>query len=251
MHERTGAAASLDSQEIEFDRRRAQRAFDLLMSRLPTARTVLDIGGGDGRLLAPFLHAGLHCHVLDHNPRPISGVKRIGATWDDVPADLQFDLMLCNHVLEHVADPVGFAQRALGHLAPGGHVYFEIPLEIWGTIPINQDPVTHVNFFQRRTLCHTLRRAGYEVRRSRTAVGTYAQWRLPVSWAVARRAQEARPDVSDAVAAAHTRRLLERPWHTRAYYRYWLQPQVDGLLPRLQSLPARTLSRLSRALRGS
>jgi hypothetical protein len=151
-------------------------------------------------------------------------------------------------VLEHVTDPVGFAQQALQRLAPGGHAYFEIPLEIWRTVPIDPDPVTHINFFHRRTLCHALRRAGYEICQSRTMGGTYAQWRLPVAWAVVRAADRVSTQHTDERAAALTRRLIDPPWHTRAWHRGWLQPQVDGSLARLQSLPERGVARLQRLL---
>ena len=239
QHERTGSSSGQHPREAEFDRRRAQRAFDLLRARHPRARTVLDIGGGDGRLLAPFIEAGFECSVLDHNRQPVAGVRRIGATWADLAPDIKFDLLICNHVLEHVAQPVGFAREALAHLAPEGFAYVEIPLEIWGSIPIDPDPVTHVNFFTRRSLCHTLALAGAEVLASRAMGGTYAQWRLAVAYAVIRHAARAGSRPGDAAGARLTRRLLDRPWHTRLHRRLWLQPQLDGTFDRWRSLARR------------
>lgn len=247
LHERTGSGSGQHPREAEFDQRRAQRAFDLLRARHPRARTVLDIGGGDGRLLAPFLAAGFECSVLDHNPRPVAGVRHLGATWADLAPDAQFDLLICNHVLEHVAQPVEFARQSLAHLQPDGYAYFEIPLEIWGNIPIDPDPVTHVNFFTRRTLCHTLALAGGGALASREIGGTYAQWRLPVAWAVVRRAAHSNIKPADAAGARLTRQLLERPWHTRLQRRIWLQPQLDGTLDRWWSKARRVQSKLGLA----
>lgn len=249
QHERTGAVSGQHPREAEFDRRRAQRAFDLLRARHPRARTVLDIGGGDGRLLAPFLAAGFECSVLDHNPQPVAGVRRVGATWADLAPGVQFDLLVCNHVLEHVAQPVGFARAALAHLAPDGCAYVEIPLQIWGGIPIDPDPVTHVNFFTRRSLCHTLTLAGAEVLASRAMGGTYGQWRLAVAYAVIRHATRAGSKPGDAAGARLTRRLLDRPWYTRLHRRLWLQPQLDGSVERWRSFARRVQRKLRLAAR--
>ena len=105
----------------------------------------LDFGGGDGKLLAPFVDAGHDCYLVDYNTEPLPGVKKLADTLDGV--DDTFDAIICSHVLEHVADPLGTLRDLRARLRPGGRIYAEVPSEVWRGIPIERDPVTHVNFF--------------------------------------------------------------------------------------------------------
>jgi hypothetical protein len=91
----------------------------------------------------------------------------------EVPTGALFDIVMCSHLLEHVADPVSFIGRSGGVLRPGGRRYFEVPLEIWKDAPIGAVPVTHVNFFTLPSLTFALGRADYDVLRTSTAVCSY------------------------------------------------------------------------------
>lgn len=142
---------------------RGQRVHRHLAPRLGDARTVLDVGGGHGQLLEPFVRRGLTCSVVDYLDEVVPGVSRAGDTLDDLPSGDEYDVVICSHVLEHVADPRGLLTRIRAHLAPGGLVYAEVPLEIWRGIPIGGDPVTHVSFFSPDSMRTLFRATGWTV----------------------------------------------------------------------------------------
>lgn len=60
-----------------------------------------------------------------------------------------FDLMFLNHVLEHVADPLGFLRATKAQLAPGGVVYVETPNADYR---FKDDVFPHLFFFTRAAL---------------------------------------------------------------------------------------------------
>lgn len=89
-----------------------------LLDRLrlcPTA-DVLDVGAGDGRLLAALRRRGHRGRRVGLDPRPGPGV--LPARAEDLPfADAGFDVVLLVRVLAHLADPEGAlaeARRVVG-----------------------------------------------------------------------------------------------------------------------------------------
>ncbi len=140
---------------------RAQRLWKKLHSQLPggTPR-VLDFGGGDGRLLRPFAAHGCECFVVDYVDQAVEGVTRLGATLDEVQDSERFEMIVCSHVIEHVAGPRVILQRLREHLVDGGAIYVEVPMEIWRKPPLHEEPVTHVNFFTVSSLRTLLQSSG-------------------------------------------------------------------------------------------
>lgn len=108
---------------------------------------ILDFGGGNGRLLSRFVNAGHRCSIVDYVSTPLPGIAHIGKSIDDVAADRKFDLIICSHVLEHLADPKSVVDKLARHLSPGGVLYVEVPMELWRNVPLPVEPVTHINFF--------------------------------------------------------------------------------------------------------
>lgn len=159
-------AAPGPAQEIEVQR--SARLFGLLSPYLqrPSAK-VLDFGGGDARLMAPFAAVGISCSVIDYCPNPIPGVRRLGSTIQDLPPESRFDAIVCSHVLEHLASPREVLARLRGHLEGKGVLYVEVPMEIWRRAPLQDEPVTHVNFFTPSSLRCCLEAAWYRVIRCR------------------------------------------------------------------------------------
>lgn len=180
---------------------RAERLRDRLVREMRTEHPrVLEIGGGDGRLLGALVAAGAECFVVDYAERQIPGVRRLGNTVDDLPRDVAFDAVVLSHVLEHVAEPGALVRRA-AELAP--LVYAEVPVEIWRGTPIAVDPVVHVNHFTRRSLEALLRAGGWRVARSAGGLSTYRGAPLEIAWAIGLRGAERDP--GDAAAEARTR----------------------------------------------
>ena len=180
-----GAAGTTAGREPG-EERRAER----LASRLKGAGRVLEIGGGDGRLLSALVAAGAACFVVDYAEGQIEGVQRLGDTVDDLSPDAEFDAVVLSHVLEHVAAPGALVRRAAA-LAPV--LYAEVPVEIWRGTPVAVDPVVHVNHFTCRSLEALLRANGWRVASSGGGFSTYRGAPLEVAWAVGSRGEEADP----------------------------------------------------------
>lgn len=133
----------------------------------PANARVLDFGGGDGVLMEAFVKAGCQCDLVDYSQHSVPGVVRVGQTLSDLHATSRYDWIVCSHVIEHVAEPLQVV-RALGrHLAEGGRLFVEVPMEIWGRAPLQEEPVTHINFFTPTSLRCLLEKAGFRVFRCR------------------------------------------------------------------------------------
>jgi len=155
---------------------------------------VLDIGGGDGRLLRPFVKLGSECYLVDFNQSPIAGVCRLGNQLEEIPSGRNFDLIICSHVLEHVADPGGTLKIAANLLSPSGVLYVEVPLEVWKGVPISEDPVTHINFFTTAALKTAVSLAGLSPIQLETRMAPYGKYYMRVLSVVARRGNGLHPD---------------------------------------------------------
>jgi 2-polyprenyl-3-methyl-5-hydroxy-6-metoxy-1,4-benzoquinol methylase len=110
-----------------------------VMSFLPADRKqikVLDIGCADGHVLNWFRRVEsrqVETYGVDMSAEAVEKARAKGHTayagrFEDVdlPADT-FDLVWASHVIEHVADPKGFALKAFEILRPGGIFWFWTP----------------------------------------------------------------------------------------------------------------------------
>ena len=208
---------------IVADRERGERTYEAIASRshrMPGR--VLDYGGAEGRLLSPFLQAGWECDLVDYVEKSLPGVNRLGATLADVPATRRYDAIICSHVLEHLAEPSAALRELRPFLADGAVLFAEVPVDLWGGLPIARDPVTHVNFFTSLTLEQLLVRNGYRVLDRAAMTGSYAGTVKDVAFAVATPGDVGAADGEPAVTEAEAllkptlRRRVGRLWRHRA-----------------------------------
>lgn len=130
------------------DKPRSWELFKHLEKKLSRgANTILDYGGGNGRLLRYFLERGHDCSTLELVDETLPGIRYAGAQISDLSALPAFDVVICSHVLEHLADPLATLRQLIPHVKDDGLVYIEVPAEIWHRPPPAIDPVTHINFF--------------------------------------------------------------------------------------------------------
>lgn len=111
-------------------------------------------------MMQAFRDLGMDCYLVDYNLNSIPGTKKIADTIDGIPKGESFDLIICSHVMEHVAQPLDVTKKLASHLSESGSIFIEVPMEVWKKPPLHREPVTHVNFFTRSSAQNLLVRAG-------------------------------------------------------------------------------------------
>ena len=204
----------VDNRVNRIDKCRAADLVSLLRPYLTHEPSeILDVGGGDGRLMSQLVELGHRCATVDYVPKAVDGVERLGDTMDDVSIDRKFELAICSHVLEHVAEPATILRQLRAHLQESGLLFVEVPMEIWKGAPAHDEPVTHINFFTKESLQILLESLSYNVIRCqdcvyRTSTGAFS----PAIRAFARRAGEKSAIAYGAGVAATRRSIHPNLW---------------------------------------
>ena len=119
-------------------RERVARMDALLPFKLENKR-VLDVGCGYGEILG-YLRSQRGCDVLGLEPSTrtaaaggeLFGLRIVPSLVEDHAfGSEQFDLVVCNHTLEHVDDPARFLRLLKPLIAKGGALYLEVPNILW------------------------------------------------------------------------------------------------------------------------
>ena len=140
-------------------------SFVLAAANLPASGAHLDVGCGNGSLLASMhqLRSGweLYGHELGEAQREnvckIPGVA--GFRCGELAAvERRFDLVTMVHVLEHIEEPGQFLQQAQGLLTPGGALAVEVP--DWMRNPFDLLIFDHCTHFTPATLRGLTARSG-------------------------------------------------------------------------------------------
>ncbi|MFH0915568.1 MAG: class I SAM-dependent methyltransferase [bacterium] len=182
-----GGQAGYDSRALQSDLARAGRVYERCVAHFGSGKLkVLDYGGGNGKLLKPFVATGHACFIIDYNDNPVPGVTKIGDDMSTFATDDTFDLIICSHVLEHVSDLSGLVSFLRRRLDPNGLLYAEVPQEIWAGLRLEADPVTHINFFTRSSLAGLFLLNGFDLVESRQQSADYGKTPLEVIWVLAR-----------------------------------------------------------------
>lgn len=161
----------------------------LRMVGVPTIRTtILDLGCGTGTIGAKFWHMGARVTGVDPSTDALKIFHERHADCDGfyfvhAPADeqlssrlgQQYDVVLATEVVEHLYDPLTFAQAAYEALKPGGRFIVSTPyhgylknlcLSLRGYWDFHHSPMHmggHIKFWSPRTLTQLLTTAGFEV----------------------------------------------------------------------------------------
>lgn len=115
------------------------KEIDELSQRQVQNQKVLDVGCGYGEILA-YMRSRRQCEVLGMEPssntaragEELFGIKIIPSLFEDHGfGDETFDLIICNHTLEHVDEPGQFLRSLKSRLKPTGMLYLEVPNIMW------------------------------------------------------------------------------------------------------------------------
>jgi len=129
-----------------------------------TDHNVVDFGCGGG-----FLLGNLNCRGklgVELNPHARAEAARGGiqsvATIGEVP-DAWADVIVSNHALEHVPDPLAILRPMLAKLKPGGRAVFVVPHQDHREEFNPDDQNHHLYTWNRQTLGNLFLKAGFEV----------------------------------------------------------------------------------------
>lgn len=159
------------AEQVVFQDDAAQARSARLLGRLletapqPPQGALLDVGCGNGAMLrsAAQLLPGWQLfgqEINDHfraDVESIPGVEKL-LVGDVTEIDGTFDLITLLHVLEHIADPVGFLTRLGEKLNPGGLLLIQVPAFMDN--PYDLLVADHASHFTPATLTHLAARAG-------------------------------------------------------------------------------------------
>lgn len=153
-----------------------------------SGKRLLEIGLGSGSFLKAASDAGAEVLGCDLSPAIcLHAQKTYGVTVHCGPLSTlqeanEFQVVVMNHVLEHVQDPVGFLREVHRRLAPGGIVHIAVPnlscLEAILSGWTSYEPY-HLAYFEPRTLTRTVTQAGLAVERLQT-LDSFSGWFLAI-----------------------------------------------------------------------
>jgi SAM-dependent methyltransferase len=111
----------------------AERDRARFVSHLPRGARVLEVGAGDGKLVAAMRAAGLNARGIDPSPAACEAAVAAGVEVANVGVDEaevepgSLDAVVVWHALEHFDDPLSSLRRARTWLAPGGALVVAVP----------------------------------------------------------------------------------------------------------------------------
>jgi 2-polyprenyl-3-methyl-5-hydroxy-6-metoxy-1,4-benzoquinol methylase len=183
-----GGQSGQNARDKEMDNIRAKKIYNKCNRFLGDQKIiVLDYGGGNGKLMKPFLDQGCECYIVDYNDNPIQGIIKIGDDINNLKTEKRFNLILCSHVLEHVSDLHALISTLRKFLLKGGIVYAEVPIEIWAGPKIETEPVTHINYFTKNSLGTLFMFNGFEILHNQQEVSNYGRTNMEACWLIARK----------------------------------------------------------------
>lgn len=161
---------------VEILRRLADAEQARLLRDLPPRARVLDVGAGDGRLLARLAAADHDVEGIEpssshaERARAAAGVRVHALPLERVELPQGgFDAAVMWHVLEHVADPAAALARVRTWLRPGGVAVVATPnlasfqALIGGDRWFHQDVPRHLSLFTPEGLRLLLERSGFRI----------------------------------------------------------------------------------------
>lgn len=140
---------------------------------------LLDVGSGRGEILDSFARLGWETVGIEPGRAVAEAVRARGhdvlaEDFASAPIELEFDLVVFSHSLEHMRDPRAALEKARGLLAPGGRIFVATPnaggalSRIFGENWWQLDAPRHLVVLSRSGLRSIAARAGLRVLRMHT-----------------------------------------------------------------------------------
>lgn len=176
-------------------RKRVKYLLGIFNGHKSTAPSILDAGCGDGANLRHLITIeNATVFGIDNNPVRLLRTQEntkgqaflvLGDILERVFRDDYFDIVLCNHVLEHIEKDLKVLHNLFAILKPGGLFILGTPNEgawLWQfQYKVIEPRITrttdHVHFYTVRTLSELLSEAGFSIKEI-----TFMGWGLPHTW---------------------------------------------------------------------
>ena len=148
--------------------------------RPQAAGRLLEIGCGSGGTLRRLADVGWSVEGLDFDPQAVAVARaaglnvRLGGVAEQGYADDMFDVIVAQHVIEHVLDPEAWIKECLRVLRPGGVLRLYTPNvgalghRIFGQHWYELHPPAHLHLFRAETLARVVGKAGAQLTELRT-----------------------------------------------------------------------------------
>jgi len=159
-------------QAYELDRRAAYTADYLSQyGLLADCKRMLDVGCGEGSILREVKRRSPETYLIGIEPgQGFSKFARIHADCIVYASlselitrqDSAFDLIVVNHVLEHVDNPVQFLLTLKQVLSDDGKIYLDVP-DVSAYSNVTDLHIAHLYHFSTRTLAAATERAGLQI----------------------------------------------------------------------------------------
>lgn len=136
---------------------------------------VLDFGCGNGGLLNHLAKHAARIEGLEINPEAARIARTSGyivySRLAEIPATTCYDVIVTNHVLEHVRDVPGTLEHLRERLKPGGQLVAKLPIDDWREprqrLWSASDIDHHLHTWTPRLFANTLIEAGFKVREAK------------------------------------------------------------------------------------
>lgn len=150
--------------------------FDEIVKFRPVTRDiiVLELGAGGGWNLLPFIKAGATAVGMDYSSSLIDLGRQYGLDMRQGGVHEikgSYDVIILNHVLEHIPKPMEAVKKMVNHLSPDGIIYIGVPNIL--NFGIGQIQNAHVWYFSPRTFEYYSRLAGLKLLKSGSAEGNH------------------------------------------------------------------------------
>jgi 2-polyprenyl-3-methyl-5-hydroxy-6-metoxy-1,4-benzoquinol methylase len=146
--------------------------FEYFRPYLQGGDAVLDFGCGNGGILRHIRQLVTRVDGVEVNPSVRQVAVASGVTiyshLENVPAENRYDVVISNHVLEHVRDVCGILESIRRVLKPGGLLLLKLPFDDansrYQRMSSTRDIDHHLYTWTPRLLANLLQETGYEVR---------------------------------------------------------------------------------------
>lgn len=222
--------------------------------RVRSTDTVVDVGCGDGAIVAFCARQGAEVYCIDRDPAGLATTEaKVKASparayhimlsdCDPIPVDDDTgDLVICTEVLEHVPDPHKFMQELVRVARPGAQLLITVPEArsekfVAATAPPEyfQEP-NHIRLFSAEDFRELVLGAGLEVEAQQFR-GCFWSMYWPLAWLTAEPGTGLPSENAHPITEHWTRLWLEVQRHPQGHR---IRDALNQLLPKSQSIVAR------------